>query len=108
MANITSKKSGLPVSLWSDHNGKNRNVSYNVPRMKITIGSAEVSVSVSENPEILAKTPNISHSDMRKIQKGMEYIGRNYDIFLKHYYDTTDDFDDEDMFNALRERGEYK
>lgn len=38
----------------------------------------------------------------------MKYIGRNYDIFLKDYNDVNNEFDDEGMFNALRERGEYK
>ena len=47
-------------------------------------------------------------SDENAIQDGIRYVGRNYDLFLKHFMDIDFSFDDEDLFNALRNRGEYK
>lgn len=45
---------------------------------------------------------------MDAINEAKDYVGRNYDLFLKHYYDVDDVFDDEDLFQALRDRGEYE
>lgn len=108
MANLTTNKTGLQVDIWSDHKGKKRNRKDKSARVKIGTNDYEVSVSIEENPKILAQTKNIKRNDMLKIKKAMKYIGRNYDLFLKHYNDTDNSFDDEDLFNALRERGEYK
>ena len=45
--------------------------------------------------------------EMKKIKDAMKYVGRNYDIFLKHYNDTNNEFRDIDLFKALAERGDY-
>lgn len=110
MANLTSNKSGLPVAIWSDHSGILRKVSHhNTPRVKIGFpGGHSISVTISKNPHIVAKSPKITAKELQDCNLGVEYVARNYDIFLKHYMDTTDSFDDEDLFNALRARGEYK
>lgn len=49
----------------------------------------------------------IKKSDMTKLREDMKYVARNYDLFLKHFMDTDFTFDDEDLFNALRSRGDY-
>lgn len=110
MANLNPNKTGLPVIIWSDHSGISRNKKDNDSRIKIGVNNSgpSVSVTIEQNPRILAKSMNIKKSDMKKLQEGIDYVGRNYDLFLKHYQDTSFDFDDEDLFNALRERGEYK
>lgn len=111
MAHITSKRSGLPVSIWSDHGGVSRQVSHNnTPRAKVAYQGVEVSVSISEKPEILAPKDytSIPSGTRKKLQKGIDYIGKNHDLFLKHYMDTTDEFDDQDLFSALKERGQFK
>ena len=59
-------------------------------------------------PKILASTKNIKQSDIKKIKEAMDYVGRNYDLFLKHYNDKTNEFDDYDLFMALAKRGDYK
>lgn len=110
MANLNPNKTGLPVIIWSDHSGISRNKKDNDSRIKIGVNNSgpSVSVTIEQNPRILAKSKNIKKSDMKKLQEGIDYVGRNYNLFLKHYQDTSFDFDDEDLFNALRERGEYK
>lgn len=108
MTNITTNRSGLQADIWSDHNGTSRNKKDKSPRVKIGTSNAEVSVSIEKEPKILAQTKNIKQSDMKKIKDAMDYVGRNYDLFLEHYMDTKNKFDDYDLFKALAERGDYK
>lgn len=108
MANLNPFKSGLSVIIWSDHSGVRRNVSHSgTPRIKIGTNKDWVSVTISSRPVIKAKSGHIKKSVMDKIDEGIDYVARNYDLFLKHYNDIDFSFDDEDLFQALRERGEY-
>lgn len=107
MANINPKKSGLPVVIWADHGGISRNVSNNKPRVKIGNNNYWASVSISPDPEILSISSNIKKSELDAIVQGIDYLARNCDIFLKHYNDIDFSFDDEDLYAALRDRGEY-
>lgn len=108
MANLSPKRTHLQATIWSDNNGVSRNKKDKQPRVKISTSDAEVSVSIERKPKILAQTKNIKQSDMKKIKEAMNYVGRNYDLFLKHYNDRTNEFDDYDLFMALAERGDYK
>ncbi len=83
----------------------------------IIIGRAEywnryiVVVTISPNPKIIAKTPNITNEQKQELEKGIKYVARNYGLFLKHYNNDGNNgagFDDEDLINALKEKGEYK
>lgn len=109
MANLTSRRTGLPtVTIWSEQKGELRNKPDNDKRIKITGPGYEVSVSIEKSPKILAKTKNIKTNDMQKIKEAMKYIGRNYDLFLKHYQSSEEEYDDDDLKDDLRKRGEYK
>ena len=111
MANLGKRRTGLSVVIWSDYQGVLRNKSDHLPRVKIDYGDVSVSVSIEAEPKVLAPKsyPKSFKKDAtRAIEEGMEYVGRNYDLFLKHYMDTTGDFDDQDLFDALRERGEFR
>lgn len=110
MAHLTPKRTGLSANIWSDHKGISRKVPHsNTPRIKIDSGDYEVSVTIEEEPQIEARDTNKpKKSDENHVKEAMKYVGRNYDLFLKHYKDTDDSFDDEDLFNALRRRGEYR
>lgn len=107
MANLSPKRTHLQATIWSDNNGVSRNKKDKQPRVKIGIDDAQVSVSIEKEPKILAQTKNIKQSDMKKIKDAMKYVGRNYDLFLKHYNSSNDIFDDYDLFKALAERGDY-
>lgn len=107
MANLSPKRTHLQATIWSDNNGVSRNKKDKQPRVKIGTGDSEVSVSIEKEPKILAQTKNIKQSDMKKIKDAMKYVGRNYDLFLKHYNSSNDIFDDYDLFKALAERGDY-
>ena len=108
MANHNPNKSGLSVIIWSEHNGISRKNNRNIPRVKIGGKDYSISISISDKPKILSKSKNIKKSEMDKLTEGIEYVARNADIFLKHFSDTEFQFDDEDLFAALRLRGEYK
>lgn len=109
MSNLNPKRTNLPVIIWADHSGVGRNVSHRgSPRVKISQGDHEISISIEAVPEIKAQTKNIPSNVMKDLEKGIDYVARNYDLFLKHYLDTDFSFDDDDLKEALRERGDYK
>lgn len=110
MANITPKRSGIPADIWSDHSGITRKVSHrSTPRAKVSYQGNEISISIEAEPKILTPKHNkFSATIMKNLQTGIDYVGRNSDLFLKHYLDQDDSFDDQDLFDALRERGEYR
>lgn len=108
MADINPKRSGLNVVIWSDHGGVSRNVPHNEPRIKIGTDDYSIVVTIEATPKELAKSGKPKKSEEKDLQEGVEYVGRNYDLFLRHYNDTDFSFDDEDLFNELRSRGEYK
>ena len=109
MANLPAKRTGLSADIWSDHKGIERSVSHRgTPRIKISVGSYMVSVTIEPIPVIKAESKHSTKSQKNAVKEAMEYIGRNYDLFLKHYYDVEDEFDDRDLINALEGRGEYR
>ena len=108
MANINPAKANIPVIIWSEHQGCLRNVNHNLPRIKLGKDDYSVVVTIEKHPKIITKSRKLTRSEQKNIEKGINYISRNYDIFLAHYNDTEFNFDDEDLFDALRERGEYK
>lgn len=109
MANLNPKKTNLSLVIWADHNGVSRKVlHHDTPRVKIGNNDYNVSVLISDNPKILAKSRKLKSSELDKVNEAIEYVARNNDIFLAHYFDTDFTFDDEDLFSALRDRGEYK
>ena len=110
MANLNPQKSGLGnIIIWADHSGITRSASHrNTPRVKLGIDEDSISVSISPEPKVLAKSSKVTSKDVAKFRPGIEYVARNWDIFLKHYTDVDFSFDDEDLFNALRSKGEYR
>lgn len=109
-ATLSNKRTGLKVDIWSKWNVAE--ISKETPN--IIIGRAEywnryiIVVTISSNPKIIAKTPNITEEQKQELEEGIKYVARNYDLFLKHYNNDGNYFDDEDLINALKEKGEYK
>lgn len=109
MANLNPKKTNLSLVIWADHNGVSRKVPHHdTPRVKIGNNDYNVAVLISDDPRILAKFRKLKSSELDKVNEAIKYVARNNDIFLAHYFDTDFTFDDEDLFSALRDRGEYK
>ena len=112
MANINKKRTGLNVNIWSDGQGCLRNKPDVVPRVKlISDDSVSISVSISANPEVLAPKDwqkRYKKSLVVAFNEGIEYVARNHDLLMKHYKDTDGSFDDYDLFNELKKRGEFR
>ncbi len=110
---LSPRRTGLKVNIWSKWNVAE--ISKETPN--IIIGRAEywnryiIVVTISSTPKIIAQTSNITDEQKQELEEGIKYIARNYDLFLKHYNNDENDgeeFDDEDLINALKERNEYK
>lgn len=112
MANINKKRTGLKVNIWSDGQGCLRNKSDHAPRVKIDVGDSTLSVTIESDPKVIAPKGNwrstYKQSEISAIEEAIAYIGRNSDLFLKHYMDTDGSFDDVDLFDALRDRNELR
>ena len=108
MANLTPKRTGLSVQIWADHSGFKRKKKDKCPRVKLGKDNVSISISISENPVVLAKSGKIKKFDENDFIEGEKYIAKNSDIFLKHYFDEDDLFDDDDLKQELKLRGYYK
>lgn len=108
MANITKKHTQLSLDIWSEHKGVERNKKDKLPRVKVGNKDFQVSITIEKNPKVLATSKHLKQSELNQIQQAKEYIGSNYDLFLKHYNDIHDEFEDIDLVQALKERGVYK
>ena len=62
MCNLIPEETGISSEIWSDHKGVIRKKSDHTPRLKISKGNSEVSVSIEPKPKILARSKKISHS----------------------------------------------
>lgn len=107
MANLSPKRTGLSVVIWSEQGGDKRNKPDNYPRVKVSGNDYDVVISLVDF-KILAKSGDIKQSDKKDIKKAVEYIKRNSDLFLKHYNSSAFVYDDDDLKDDLRKRGEYK
>ena len=108
MANLVPKRTGLSAYIFSEHSGVQRNVQHNVPRVKISTQDSSISVSIEAEPRILAGESTIKSGDSKALKGAIDYVGRNYDLFLQHYMDTEDAFDDQDLFDALKSRNDFR
>lgn len=109
MADLIPKDTGLEVNVWSDGQGVLGNYKHKTSRVKIgKRGQFMISVSIESKPKILVKSKGITKPQLKSCESAIEYVGKNYDLFLKHFNDTDDSFSDDDLKDALRERGYYK
>lgn len=108
-ATVSAKRTGLNIDIWSKWSASEKSKE----QPHIIIGKAEywnryiIVVTLSPTPTIIAQTPNITDEQMQDLKAGIEYVARNYDVFLKHYNNAGSGFDDDDLIDALKEKGEY-
>lgn len=108
LSGLTPKRTGLNVTIWSDHGGI-LSISKDIPFVKLGKKCKfDVTITIERKPKILDESKSITKSEMLDIEEAMKYVGRNYDLFLKHFNDIDDSFDDDDLKAALVKRGEYK
>ncbi len=106
---INPKKAGLgKIVIRSTHGGAVRYKGRVIPKVKLTIGEKTVSIRLTPTVRVLSRTKNTAREDLAAFLPGIEYVKRNADLFLRHFEDADFSFDDEALFQALRERQEYK
>lgn len=109
MANLVPRQTGLSADIWADHKGVLRSKPDTTPRVKICVNSDEISISIEKDPSILAGRFNeYKKSVQNAMKEAIAYVGRNHDLFLRHYNDVADEFTDRQLEDALIERGEFK
>ena len=107
LSDLTPKRTGLSVTIWSNHGGILNKLEY-TPFVKIGERNGfNVTVTIESEPKILDKSRSIGELEMLDIKEAIKYIGRNYDLFLKNFNDADDSFDD-DLKTELSKRGDYK
>lgn len=111
MANLNPLKSGLRVHILSNNQGVTRNKCNGCPSVIIIEGKAAISVSIEKEPCVLNPKnwkKRFNNSIVTDFERAIQYVGRNFDLFQKHYNDIDGSFDDESLFSELRCRGEYQ
>lgn len=107
MTNLVPRRTGLSCYIWADGTGESRNVPHSIPRVELKKDNYRISVSIEPNPIALAAPSDIPHNVMESFKEAMKYVGRNWDLFLKHYNSENDSYDDTDLTDDLRSRGEF-
>ena len=97
MSNLYPSKTGLPVCVWVDTVGSERNVPHNIPRIKVqnTKGNRVDKdqyfvMSISQDPEVLAGECELQSKDRKQIE---DWIKKYEDVLIKHWYQLIDDDD---------------
>lgn len=108
-AHIPPTKSGLKVSIWSGHAEAERKPSkFKKPWLMIGRDlNHQIPISIEAIPQYLINKSTLSKSDLNDFQSALDFVGRNYYLFLKHYNDVDFDYGDEELFNDLIANGEY-
>lgn len=95
MANIYPKRAeGLPVIIWVDNVGVNREGKHNEPRIKVqnVPGNDSVndtfSLSISEDPKVLAGKVKLNNKQYKGVVK---YVQDHLNDLLDHWYHVIDE-----------------
>lgn len=79
MANVSKSDTKLHYDIWIDSEGKDRTLKHNTPRVKVKVDGKTVSISISENPKILAG------KDFRHSAEVLKWISKYHDILMQHW-----------------------
>lgn len=103
---LNPQKTGLGnIVIRAEHGGEQRGKS---PGIRLEIGFKFICIGIEADPFILDKSQDVKLKDLAAFEPGVRYVSRNCDLFLRHYRDKDFSFDDEALFQALRQRQEYK
>ena len=91
MSSVKKKIYNLPVNIWLDDIGVERNTKHNFPRIKVQTTYADnldidncLSLSIEDSPRILAGVPGkLKTKDLNEIKR---FVSRNKDILLDYWY----------------------
>ena len=76
MANLNPSKAGIPVVIWSDHQGcLRKDVKHHLSRIMLGKDDFSVVITIESQPKILDKSRKLTQSEMKAVKKGMAYVG---------------------------------
>lgn len=86
MANVDTVDSGLPFSVWIDHNGVDRRVKHNSPRIKIEIDHKLLPYLIDDSePKFLTNTSHVKKIKSRDIDELNRWVIENYQVLMDHW-----------------------
>lgn len=103
MAKIDKRDTHLPVSIWVDSSGGNRNTRHNLPRVKIqkdknndmSSGNLIPVVLNKGNIDIKGKT-NLTTQELTQVK---QFLQRNEHLILKHW---VGEITDKELLNSVK------
>jgi len=105
MANLSQKKTGLPVIIWVRANSESGDGQHNSPRIKFQNNTATrcdsnslIPISIDTDPKILIKNPtlNISSEQLELIR---QWIIRNYETLISYW---NGDYTTDELIDVLK------
>ena len=86
MANVETVDSGLPFSVWIDHNGASRKVKHNLPKIKIGIEHKLLPYLIdNREPKFLTNTASVKKIKSRDVDTLNRWIIENYQVLMDHW-----------------------
>ena len=103
MSNLIKRKTGLPVNIWVDDIGVERNVEHNEPRIKVQNNTADrrqddtFELTISKNPYVISGICKLSSKNLNKVKN---YVIKYYEPLMDYWNQKIDIEDLKDiLFN---------
>lgn len=103
MSNLIKRKTGLPVNIWVDDIGVERNVEHNEPRIKVQNNTADrrqedtFELTISNNPYVISGICKLSSKNLNKVK---DYVIKYYEPLMDYWNQKIDIEDLKDiLFN---------
>lgn len=106
---LNPNQTNLDVIVWSMHEGNKYVCDSSTALVKIGTFQDFVIVTAESKPKtVVSNVVPLDQEFLDNIHRGIEFVGHNYDVFAKHYFDHDCKFDDEDLLRTLESRGQYR
>lgn len=103
MSNLIKRKTGLPVNIWVDDIGVERNVEHNEPRIKVQNNTADrrqedtFELTISKNPYVISGICKLNSKNLNKVK---DYVIKYYEPLMDYWNQKIDIEDLKDiLFN---------
>ena len=103
MSNLIKRKTGLPVNIWVDDIGVERNVEHNEPRIKVQNNTADrrqddtFELTISKNPYVISGICKLNSKNLNKVK---DYVVKYYEPLMDYWNQKIDIEDLKDiLFN---------
>lgn len=94
MANLYPKRTRLPVLIWVDNLGCERNVEHNLPRVKVQNVKSDKAaddmfeLSISRHPKILGRQCKLNRKDKQTV---VDYVSKRFEDFMQSWNQEIDE-----------------